>query len=125
MNAEQIHDIVERIETAKWPDSALAAAVLESVNSALPNQAGSITPQSSLLESTDAALHLLSLNLPGWSVTLQGYAHEPDSQWTCTIREGTVSDDDDLIGIGQGPTPPLALLSALLRIAVIRASGRW
>ena len=125
MNVEQIHDLVERIETAEWPDAALGAAVLESVKSVCPDQAGLITPESRLLESTDAALHLVTLKVPEWSITLQGYAHEPDSQWTCTIREGTVSDDDDLIGIGKGPTPSLALLSALLRIGVIRASGSW
>ena len=125
MKAEQIHDLADRIEAASWPDAALGTAILDALKSTCPDQAGSITQDAHLLESTDAALHLVSQNVPDWSVTLQGFAHEPVSHWTCTIREGTVRDDDDLIGIGKAPTPPLALLSALLRIGVIRSRGHW
>ena len=125
MNAQQLHDLVERIEIAEWPDADLAAEVLESIKSALSGESGSLTLEPALLESTDAALHLVSLKVPNWSIMLQGYAHEPDSGWTCTLREGTVRDDDELIGIGKGPTLPLALLAALLRILVIRARGYW
>ena len=125
MNAEQLHDLVERIEVAEWPDPDLATAVMESMKSAFPAETGPITIEPGLLESTDQALHLVSQNVPNWSILLQGYAHEPDSHWSCTLREGTVRDDDDVIGIGRGPTPPLALLAALLRILVIRARGYW
>jgi hypothetical protein len=34
-----------------------------------------------------------------------------------------MGDDDELIGIGRGPTPALALLAALLRLLEIAARG--
>lgn len=123
MNAEQSRDLVKRIEVAAWPDPDLAAVVLESLKSALPGDAAPMTLEPDLIESTDAALHLVNLSVPNWSIILQGMAHEPDSRWSCTLRKGTVRDDDELIGLGKGPTPSLALLSALLTILVSRTNG--
>jgi hypothetical protein len=34
-----------------------------------------------------------------------------------------VRDDEEVIGIGRAPTPPLALISALLRVTIAQAKG--
>ena len=123
MKAEQLHNLVERIEISVGSDPDLAAAVLDSMKSAFPNEAELMTLEYGLTESTEAVLHLVSLNFPNWSIKLQGHAHEPDGRWTCTLREGATGDDDVLIGIGRGPTPALALLAALLRLLEIAGRG--
>jgi hypothetical protein len=123
MKAEQLHDLVERIEVSVGSDPDLAAAVLDSMKSAFPNEAELMTLEYGLTESTEAALHLISLHVPNWSIKLQGHAHEPDGRWTCTLRESAMGGDDELIGIGRGPTPALALLAALLRLLEIAARG--
>ncbi len=123
MNAEQLHDLAERIEAAVGSDPDLTAAVLEWMKFTFPNDAVLTRLEYGPTESTEAALHLLKLNFPNWSIKLQGHAHEPDGRWTCFLREGAMDGDDELIGLGRGPTPALALLAALLRLLETTAKG--
>ncbi len=123
MNSEQLHVLVEKIEIAVGSDPDLTAAVLEWMKSTFPNDAGLTRLEYGPTESTEVALHLINLNFPNWSIKLQGHAHEPDGRWTCILREGAMGDDDELIGLGRGPTPALALLAALLRLLATTARG--
>ena len=76
-----------------------------------------------LTGSVDAALGLLSRTLPGWSVSLKGTAGHEDGHWSCKLRKSGLRDDEEVIGIGHAPTPSLAVVVALLRVLIIKATG--
>jgi hypothetical protein len=121
MNRDQMQALADRIEAAGSLDLDVAVATLEGLRAALPQATSDLRP--GLVESTDAALHLVARTLPNWSVALSGTAHEPDGRWACTLRPSGARDDEEVIGIGRAPTPPLALLVALLRVEIIQAKG--
>jgi hypothetical protein len=121
MNREQLDALVQKIEQATGPDLDLGIETLRQVRDALPDLAGGIRP--GLVDSTDEVLRLVSTRHPGWSVELKGKAREPDGRWTCTLRESGARDDEEVIGIGHGPTVPFAIISALLHVAMIREKG--
>jgi hypothetical protein len=121
MDHAQLRALVDRIEHAAAPDLDLAVAALQGLRAALPDAAADL--RVGMVETTDAALHLVVRTLPTWSVTLEGTAREPVGRWTCTLRPSGVRDDEEVIGIGRAPTPPLALLVALLRVVIARAKG--
>jgi hypothetical protein len=121
MNRDQMQALAARIEGAASLDLDLAVATLEGLRTALPQARSDLRPGA--VESTDAALHLVARLLPDWSVALSGTAHEPEGHWTCTLRPSGARDDEEVIGIGRAPTPPLALIAALLRVVVTQAKG--
>jgi hypothetical protein len=121
MNRDQMQALAARIEDTATLELDLAVATLEGLRAALPHARSDLRP--SVVESTDAALHLVSRTLPNWSVALSGSTHEPHGRWTCTLRPSGARDDDEVIGIGRAPTPSLALIVALLRVVVIQAKG--
>jgi hypothetical protein len=121
MNRDQLQALADRIEGAASLQLDLAVATLEGMRTALPQARSDLRP--GVVESTDAALHLVARALPNWSVVLSGTAHEPDGRWTCTLRPSGARDDEEVIGIGRAPTAPLALIVALLRVVIIQAKG--
>jgi hypothetical protein len=121
MNRDQIQPLADRIEGAASLELELAVATLEGLRAALPQAGPDLRP--GVVESTDAALHLVTRLVPDWSVALSGTAHEPDGRWKCTLRPSGARDDEEVIGIGRAPTPPLALIAALLRVTIARAKG--
>ncbi len=121
MNRDQVQALADRIQGAAALDLDLAVATLEGLRTALPRAASDLRP--SVVESTDAALHLVARTLPNWSVALSGTAHESDGHWTCTLRPSGARDDEEVIGIGRAPTAPLALIVALLHVVIIQAKG--
>jgi hypothetical protein len=123
MDHDQMHAIAEKIEMASTIDPELASQVWEGIKSAFPDESRSMEPEACLIESTDSVLELIAAMIPGWEISLRGFAREPDGHWICTLRESTASDDDEVIGIGTAPALPLAMLLALLRIAALRLRG--
>lgn len=67
------------------------------------------------LESTDAVLRLIHGVKPGWSLAIRGKASLPNGHWRCTLRQSSSRDNDEYLGVGQGPTLPHALLACLLK----------
>lgn len=121
MNHAQMQDLADRIEDASALDVDLAVAALEGLRTALPRARPDLRP--GVVESTDAALRLVALALPNWSISLSGTAREPDGRWACTLRPSGARDDEEVIGIGRAPTAPLALIAALLRVEMAQAKG--
>lgn len=121
MNHDQLEALADRIESVAGPDLDVAVAALHGLRSALPEESSDL--RAAVVESTDAALHLVVRTLPNWSIALEGTAHEPNGRWTCTLRPSGLRDDEEVIGIGRAPTASLALLVALLRVVVIRSKG--
>jgi hypothetical protein len=121
MNRDEMQALSERIEGSSALDLDLAVATLKGLRTALPRASSDLRPGT--VDSTDAALHLVTRTLPNWSIALTGTASEPDGRWTCTLRPSGARDDEEVIGIGKAPTAALALIAALLRVAVIQAKG--
>lgn len=65
-------------------------------------------------ESTDEVLGVVHRYLPGWSIQIRGTATRPNGHWHCSIRKSDIRDNDQYVGIGNGPTLPHALLAAIL-----------
>lgn len=120
MNPNQLQDLAGRIEAAPEFDTDLAEAVLEGLRTALPEASADLG--SGVVESTDAALRVVVATLPAWSIALEGTASDR-GRWACTLRRSGARDDEEVIGIGRAPTPPLALIVALLRVVIARAKG--
>ncbi len=121
MHNDQLEALAERIEGAPQFDVGLAITALTGLRAALPEASSDL--RAGVVESTDMAVHLVARKLPNWSIALDGTAREPDGHWTCTLRPSGVRDDEEVIGTGHGPTAPLALLVALLRVLAIQAKG--
>jgi len=77
---------------------------------------------SDVATSLDKALTLIGQTLPGWGVAIEG-AVAVGGDWTCTLRDTGLRDDDEVIGIGSAATPPLAMILALLQVLIIRSNG--
>lgn len=73
------------------------------------------------LESTDDVISLVYDIHPGWHMSMKGTATTPNGHWHCTLRKSDVRDNDEFIGVGNGPTLSHALLAALLK-AMAQAS---
>jgi len=76
------------------------------------------------LASTEMALHLTDLIVPGWTIQLRGKAIEPDGHWSCTLRSSGSRDSDEYIGRGQAPTLTSAILAATLRVIAFQLQRR-
>lgn len=73
------------------------------------------------LESTDAVLGLIHEVKPGWSLSIRGKASTPNGHWRCTLRQSSSRDNDEYLGVGQGPTLPHALMACLLKTMAFAA----
>lgn len=121
MGQERLRELADRLEAESRPDAELVAATLDALRGAFPRIAPEEAANAELCRSADGALHLVSIALPDWFISLEGEALEPDFHWTCTLRESRVSDDEMVIGIGRAPSLASALLAATLRTAAVQA----
>ena len=112
MATPDIDTLIAQLNEGPLEDS-LFADVVARVAEGFPNVAEVALDGGS---ASDAALHLVDLSCPGWTIQLHGKALEPDGHWRCTLRETSSRDNDAFIGVGTGPTVGHAVLIALLRL---------
>ncbi|RVT86966.1 hypothetical protein DXV76_02425 [Rhodobacteraceae bacterium CCMM004] len=120
MSIETLKPLSKEIEAAPRLERSMLETVASCIAPVFPRADLSHVPEGDL---TDAALHLIDVCLPGWTIALRGKAHEPDGHWRCSLREGSSRDNDMLIGHGKGPTVGLALADALVNTALQRGRG--
>ncbi len=118
MTKQALENVLARVGAADSFDTALLRDAAQEIRTVFPKAPAH--PET-LPDPTDAVLHLVDKCLPGWTIQLKGKAIEPDGHWQCQLRESSGRDNDEIIGSGQAPTVSLALLSALLKIAVLRS----
>lgn len=123
MNRDELQALADRIEAASTPDLGISLATLKGLVAALPQGEAAPVVRAGLVDSTEAVLGLVTGVLPGWAVRLEGTAIAPNGRWTCTLRRSGSRDDEEVIGIGRAPTPPLAMIAALIRVLIIRSRG--
>lgn len=117
MNKHEIEALLTQLDAAATLEGdtlAAAAALMRDIFPEAPQH-----PEV-LSEPVEAVLHLIDHCLPGWSIHLAGKAHEPDGHWRCSLRQSRDRDEDEVIGMGTGPTVSLALIKALLRVALAK-----
>ena len=119
MREDELQALADRVESAARPDDALATEIVQAIGTAFP-EASLPEPGAQLLRSTEAALRLVDAMVPAWAIAIKGVALEPDGHWTCTIRKSMVSDETEVIGIGEAPSLPRALIAAAIRIAALQ-----
>jgi hypothetical protein len=66
--------------------------------------------------SADAVLGLVGRVLPGWAVSMEGWASAEHGHWTCTLRRARERDNDEVVGVGNSQHLAPALLAALIRV---------
>jgi hypothetical protein len=120
MGKDSLKALAERVEKADEVSTALVSEVAGALAAAYPGAASRIVPDAALLGSTDAALRVVDGAVPAWEISLRGIALEPHGHWHCSLREASATDDDEVIGFGEAPSLPRALIAALLRIASMR-----
>lgn len=108
----KLADLADEVEAALHLDTELAKRAVAAINATPQNMAISASD----LDSTDKILSLIYAVKPGWSVSTRGKASIPNGHWRCSLRQSTSRDNDELVGIGRGPTLPHSLLGALLRV---------
>lgn len=118
MDSRALEELSPRTESGSASEPDFVRDLLRGPHAACPGQR---PPDATVLTISDAALALICRRLPGWVVSHQGEASEPDGNWTCSLRETGMRDDDDLFGTGRGRTPALAPRSALLLTLARRA----
>jgi hypothetical protein len=123
MQGNGLRTLAERVEAAEEVSTALVSEVAGALAAAFPAAAGRAVPDAALLGSTDGALRVVDAAVPAWEISLRGVALEPDGHWHCTLRETSTTDDDAVIGFGEAPSLPRALIAALLRIAAMRSGA--
>jgi hypothetical protein len=121
MTEDQLTALEHRLAVA-GPDD-LGAMAAEWLASAWPTDGQSPAFDPALAVSLDKALQLTVETFPNWAITLQGTAHPTIGQWSCTLRKSGLRDDYEMIGIGNAPTAPLAMMMALLRVMIRQAKA--
>lgn len=119
MIKSEIERLIEKAETAKSLDATLVTRAAEVLHLVFPNTP---LPLAKTSDVVDQILHLIDTLLPTWTIQLTGKAIEPDGHWRCSLRETRGSDEDEIIGLGSGAVLGLALVAALLRVALSKAS---
>lgn len=122
MDTNALTNVIEQARKAKILDTELLVQAIGAMEQAFPNENFADAKQLVDFEPTEAVLHLIEEHLPEWAITLKGRADEVDGSWTCALRKTDASDDDAFIGIGSGPTLPLALLTAVLRASILHTA---
>lgn len=117
MNKHEIEALLTQLDAAATLEGDTLASVATAMRDVFPD-----APHHPdvLSEPVEAALHLIDHCLPGWSIHLAGKATEPDGHWRCSLRKSRDRDEDEVIGMGAGPTISLALVQALLRVALAK-----
>lgn len=121
MTAPDLQALAADLELAHDLDGARARRAAELL--AAQGGAGEVKPEN--FATTDAVIGLVDRILPGWTITIDGQARQPDGHWHCHLRRSDDPDlDDEIIGSGKGPTLRLALLAATMRVVDYRARHR-
>jgi hypothetical protein len=120
MRKDDLHRLAATLETdgatGSHDEARLARAIGEAFAGRLPEPMTEGDP----VDSTDALLDLVAIELPSWSLHLSGASATVQGRWTCAIRETGVRDDDELIGVGKAASPAQAVAAALLRVIALR-----
>jgi len=123
MDGDALQAVLTRVEHSRGQDLDVAVEALTALRTALGGHDGAPSVDVGAAASTDGALSLAAETLPGWRGDLEGHARAPDGRWTCSLRASGARDDDEVIGIGHGPSPALAILGALIRVRMVQAKG--
>lgn len=116
MTTSSLKELANEIEAALEIGDDLALRCVEAAKD-LGGQSEDRDPFSKAdLDATDRILLLVYEALPGWTVSIQGKAWQPNGHWRCRLRQSSSRDNDELIGLGHGPTLPHALIAALFRV---------
>lgn len=115
---EELNTLADAVEASP---AALERDLVTSICAALAACRPDIGPASRDLTSTDEVLHLTDEVIPGWTISLQGKAVEPNGHWKCTLRQSSSRDNDEFIGRGKGLTVGQAVLAGTLRVAAYQA----
>lgn len=118
MQPEAIEDLVRRIGASSAEDAAIAGELLAALGEAARRCHSPVPFDVACLGSFERALEAVDHVLPHWRVQL-----DRAGGWRCALRESGTRDDDELIGVGTGPTPAFALLAAFLAVIARRARG--
>lgn len=114
MATKEMAELAQQIERQQDYDADLTRHLLEAVSDRL-SEADTAMIEAGSLATVDAALLLVDHCFPGWSISMDGTASEAHGDWTCTLRQSSVRDNDSYLGVGKGPRLSNALLAALLR----------
>ena len=114
MATKEVVELAKEIEQLPNHDAQLTRRALDTVVSRF-SDADKAMIEAGSLDSVDATLLLVDHCFPGWSVSMDGTASEAHGDWTCTLRQSSVRDNDSYLGVGRGPRLSNALLAALLR----------
>jgi len=120
MTTNLLAELQERLANAAEGD--LSRVALDGLALAWPQTEVLPALDPDLTVSFDKSLSLIAEALPGWGVGLDGTA-VAGGTWTCTLRATGLRDDDELIGIGEAGTAPVAMILALLQVLINRSKG--
>jgi len=120
--SDGLKQVYNAVLQARDIDAGLYDEVVRALQAAFPDEGFGESGPLSGRDATDAVLHMVNTHLPEWSIVLKGKAHEADGDWSCTLRQSDLRDNDAMIGTGAGPTLALAMLVAFLKLQVVRAS---
>jgi hypothetical protein len=114
MGQQNLEALARQIEAAEATGDDTGRLLSEALGAAFPALVDSIRRLGRQTGDMGAMLEVISAAFPGWTIAMGGKASLPDGNWTCSLRESGVRDDDDVIGIGKAKTPTLALAAAAL-----------
>ncbi len=123
MDHDGLTSLADAIESDATSDPEVVAQilhVLREIQADVPKGEGL---DETVLTSSDAALGLVCSVLPGWEIRMQGNAVSGGGNWTCSLRQGSGRDDDEVIGIGKAQSPAKSVVAALLMVAARRKRG--
>lgn len=120
MTTNLLAELQDRLATAAAGD--LSRVALDGLTLAWPQTEVLPAFDPDLTVSFDKALALIAEALPGWGVGLDGTAVAAGT-WTCRLRATGLRDDDELIGLGEAGTAPVAMIVALLQVLINRSKG--
>ncbi len=115
-------DVFTKVLQAHVLDADLYQDVIHALQLAFPDENFGESGPLADRHPTEAVLHLVNTHLPDWSIVLKGTAREGDGEWTCTLRQSDLQDNDAMLGNGAGPTLALAMLVAFLKLSVFKVS---
>lgn len=123
MDHDALTNLAEAIESDAASDPEIVDQILHALREIRADAHQGEELGESVLTSSDAALGLVCSILPGWEVRMQGNAVFQGGSWTCSLRQGSGRDDDEVIGIGKAQSPAQAIVAALLMVAARRKRG--
>ena len=116
MKDQELQTLIDELETR----SDLGPADYDGVGHALvfllPEVADETKNLMEAVSSADGAIHVVDQAYPNWSIHIRGRANDKDGHWNCTLREGGMRDNDDVMGAGRSPVLAHAIIAAVFRL---------